>query len=124
MPRPGSHPAIPVHRRAADRAQDTSPAADDLRAAAFAGAPVGLGILDSTARLIEANLAFQELLSSRAVPGEQLTDLVVADSAKAVTGVLAALRSGKPGQRVCIHAVAAASRQPVVLTLTPLTQPS
>ena len=126
MPRPGSRPAIPMHRRAAAPAAERSsePAADTadgLRAQAFAGAPVGLGVIDRTHRLIEANPALQELLGDRASNGARLADLVADDSADAVTGVLDALRQGNSGQRVCVHAVAAAGKQPLVLTLSPLT---
>ena len=121
MPRRGSHPAIPMHRRAADRALDPSDETPDgLRAQAFAGAPVGLGVTDHTHRLIDANPALAELLGDRAVAGMLLADLIDDGSAEALTGVLDALRLGKTGQRAFIHTTAAAQGRPIVLTLAPL----
>ena len=110
-----------MHRRATDRAPESDgEAADGLRAQAFAGAPVGLGVTDRTHRLIDANPALQQLLGERAIPGMLFADLIADGSTEAVTGVLEALRLGKTGQRACIHTVAAANGQPVVLTLSPL----
>src|SRR3954453_11891994 len=121
VPRPGSHPAIPLHRRASARAADSGQdAAGDLRAQAFAGAPVRLGIVDSPHRLIEANLALQHLLGEQAAAGARLADLVADGSANAITGVLDALRHVSAGQRTCITTASVAGNQRVVLTLSPL----
>src|SRR4051812_10908303 len=121
VPRPGSHPAMPLHRRAGVRAAEIGQdAPEDLRAQAFAAVPVGLGIVDHTSRLAEANLALQHLLGDQAVVGARLADLVADGSANAITGVLDALRHGSVGQRTCITAASVAGNQPVALTLSPL----
>src|SRR3954447_8394627 len=120
VPRPGSHPARPLHRRASVRAETGQDAPAGLRAQAFAGAPVGLGIVDHTHRLVEANLALQHLLGDQAAVGARLADLVADGSANAITGVLDALRHGSVGQRMCITAASVADNQPVALTLSPL----
>jgi diguanylate cyclase (GGDEF)-like protein len=111
-----------MHRRANDRASESArDDSDGLRAQAFAGAPIGLGIVDRTHRLVEANPALQQVLGDAAIAGGRLADLVADGNADAVTGVLEALRHGGAGQRTCISAASAARNQPVLLTLSPLT---